>query len=341
MAFTPPQAPAVKAGTREIFMSQALQEALVEEMTRDGSVFLMGEEIGVWGGAYNVTAGLLERFGPARVIDTPISEAAIAGTAIGAALTGSRPVAEFMYSDFMGIAMDQIVNQAAKNRYMFGGKAKLPIVYRSTFGAGTGNAAQHTQSLEAWFTHVPGLKVVTNSSPYDAKGLLKSAIRDDNVVVFLEHKAIYSMRGPVPAGEYLIPLGVAEVKRVGTDVSVITYARQVHYALEAAEQLAAEGIMVEVVDVRTLYPLDVGTVVQSVKKTNHAVVVHEAVTFGGFGGELAAQIQEHCFDDLDAPVLRVGALHSPVPFSEPLERGQFPDPPRIVAAVRQVLQGSR
>ena len=335
-----PDAPA-QAATRQIFMSQALHEALDEEMARDPNVFVMGEEVGIWGGAYNVTAGLLEKWGEARIIDTPISEAAIGGAAVGAAVTGCRPMAEFMYSDFMGIAMDQIVNQAAKNRYMFGGAAKLPITYRAPFGAGTGNAAQHTQSLEAWFAHVPGLKVVTCSSPHDAKGLLKSSIREDNVVVFFEHKAIYSMRGPVPEDEYTIPLGMADVKREGSDVSVVTYARQVHYALEAAEQLAGEGIDVEVVDVRTLYPLDVDTILASVNKTNHAVVVYEAARFGGFGAEIASQIQEHGFDDLDAPVLRVAGSHSPIPFSEPLEKGAIPDPERIAAAIRESLQGSR
>ena len=341
MAVSTTSAPATEAATREIFMSQALNEALDEELTRDPNVFVLGEEIGVWGGAYNVTAGLLEKWGPDRIIDTPISEAAIAGTAIGAALAGLRPVAEFMYSDFMGIAMDQIVNQAAKNRYMFGGKARLPITYRASFGAGTGNAAQHTQSLEAWFTHIPGLKVVTSSTPYDAKGLLKSSIREDNVVIFLEHKAIYSMRGHVPQAEYTIPLGVADVKRAGTDVSIISYARQVNYALQAAEELASEGISAEVVDLRTLYPLDIEAVLTSVAKTHHAVVVYEAVKFGGFGGEVVAQIQEMAFDELDAPVLRVAGAHAPIPFSEPLEKAAIPDPPRIAAAVRQVLQGSR
>ena len=337
---TAPDAPA-GAATRQIFMSQALHEALDEEMTRDPNVFVMGEEVGVWGGAYNVTAGLLEKWGEGRIIDTPISEAAIGGAAVGAAVTGCRPVAEFMYSDFMGIAMDQIVNQAAKNRYMFGGAAKLPITYRAPFGAGTGNAAQHTQSLEAWFAHVPGLKVVTCSTPHDAKGLLKASIREDNVVVFFEHKAIYSMRGPVPEHEYTIPLGVADVKREGRDVSVVTYARQVHYALEAAEMLAGEGIDVEVVDIRTLYPLDVDAILTSVAKTNHAVVVYEAARFGGFGAELASQIQEHAFDDLDAPVMRVAGAHAPIPFSEPLEKGAIPDPERIAAAIRESLQGSR
>lgn len=341
MALTSTPESKVEATTRQIFMSQALHEAIDEEMDRDPNVFVMGEEVGIWGGAYAVTAGLLDKWGSDRVVDTPISEAAIGGAAVGAAVTGSRPIAEFMYSDFMGIAMDQIVNQAAKNRYMFGGAAELPITYRAPFGAGTGNAAQHTQSLEAWFAHVPGLKVVTSSTPYDAKGLLKSSIRENNVVVFFEHKAIYSMRGPVPEGEYTVPLGVADVKRQGRDVSVVTYARQVHYALEAAEQLASEGIEVEVVDVRTLYPLDVETLIDSVRKTNRAVVVYEAARFGGFGAELASQIQEHAFDYLDAPVLRVAGSHSPIPFSEPLEKGAIPDPDQIAAAIRESLQGSK
>ena len=322
---------------RLIFLNQALREALDEELQRDPAVFVLGEEIGVWGGAYKVTEGLLEKHGPNRIIDTPISEALIAGAAVGAAITGLRPIAEFMYSDFMGIAMDQIVNQAAKNRYMFGGKATLPIVYRAATGAGIGNAAQHTQSLEAWFTHVPGLKVVTPSTPYEAKGLLKSAIRDDNVVIFLEHKALYASRGNVPEGEYLVPLGVSDIKRVGAHATIVTYSRQVIFALEAAEQLAQEGIEVEVVDLRTLYPLDIATAITSIQKTNHALVVHEAVQFGGFGGEIASQIQEQAFDYLDAPVVRLGALHSPVPFSEPLEFGSFPSVEKIAEAVRVLL----
>ncbi len=325
---------------RLIFFNQALREAIDEEMQRDPTVFAIGEEIGVWGGAYKVTEGLLEKHGPTRVIDTPISEALIAGAAVGASITGMRPIAEFMYSDFMGIAMDQIVNQAAKNRYMFGGKATLPIVYRASTGAGIGNAEQHTQSLEAWFTHIPGLKVVTPSTPYDAKGLLKSAIRDNNVVVFLEHKALYAGRGHVPEGEYLVPLGVSDVKRVGAHATIVTYSRQVMFALEAAEQLAQQGIDVEVVDLRTLYPMDIGTAITSVQKTNRALVVHEAVQFGGFGGEIAAQIQEQAFDYLDAPVVRLGALHSPVPFSEPLEFGSFPSVEKIVETVKGLLAGA-
>ena len=324
---------------RLIFFSQALREAIDEEMSHDATVFVYGEEVGVWGGGYNVTQGLLDKYGPLRVIDTPISEALIGGAAVGAAITGSRPVVDFMYQDFMGIAMDQIVNQAAKNRYMFGGKNALPIVYRAAFGAGIGNAAQHTQSLEAWFAHVPGLKVVAPSNAYDAKGLLKSAIRDDNVVLFFEHKALYHERGDVPEGEYLVPLGVSDIKRVGADATIVSYARQVQFALQAAEQLAGEGIDVEVVDLRTLYPLDIDPVLESVKKTNRALVVHEAVRFGGIGGEVAAQIQELAFDYLDAPVKRLGAVHSPVPFSEPLEMASFPSVESIAQGVHELTQG--
>ena len=324
---------------RQMYFNEALREAMDEEMARDPRVFIIGEEVGSYGGAFRVTGDLIKKYGPSRVVDTPISEALIAGAAVGAAITGSRPIAEFMYSDFMGIAMDQIANQAAKNRYMFGGKNTLPIVYRAAFGAGIGNAAQHTQSLEAWFTHLPGLKVVTPSTHYDAKGLLKSSIRDDNVIVFLEHKVLYRERGFVPEGEILVPLGLADVKRQGSDATVVTYARQVLFALEAAEELAKEGIEVEVVDVRTLYPLDTETIVASVKKTSRALVVHEAVQFGGFGGEIAAQIQERAFDYLDAPVKRLGAKHSPVPFSQALEMASFPSAASIADAVRNLMRG--
>jgi len=325
--------------TREILYNKALNEALDEEIARDDAVFVLGEEIGVWGGAYKVTEGLLEKWGDTRVIDTPISEALIAGAAVGASISGSRPVAEFMYQDFMGIAMDQIVNQAAKNRYMFGGKAELPITFRAAYGAGTGNAAQHTQSLEAWFTHVPGLKVVTPSDPYDAKGLLKASIRDNNVVCFFEHKSLYGMRGEVPEGEYVVPLGEAAIKREGEHATVVSWGRQVQNALKAGENLSAEGIEIEVVDLRTLYPLDVDAITGSVAKTNRAMVVHEAVRFGGFGGEITAQIQEYAFDYLDAPIKRLGALHSPVPFAEPLETASIPGVESIEEGVRELLRG--
>lgn len=322
---------------REIFFSAALREAIDEEMAADPSIFLIGEEIGIWGGIFRVTAGLLDKYGPDRVIDTPISEILIGGAAVGAAMTGSRPIAEFMFNDFMCLAMEQIVNQAAKARYMFGGKVELPIVYRANFGSGTGQSAQHTQSLEAWFTHVPGLKVVAPSTPSDAKGLLKSAIRDNNVVIFLEHKMLSATKGDVSEEEYLVPLGRADIKRPGTQATIVTYAREVHFALAAAERLAQEGIDVEVVDLRTLYPLDIDTVVTSVRKTNHAMVVHEAVRFGGFGAEIASQIQELAFDYLDAPVKRMGATHSPVPFSEPLEAASIPQPGNIAEEVRQLI----
>jgi pyruvate dehydrogenase E1 component beta subunit len=339
MAVTSPSQPQAEAEVREMFLGQALNEALDEEMARDPTVFLLGEEVGVWGGAYNVSAGLLEKWGPERIVDTPISEAAIVGAAVGAALTGMRPIPEIMYSDFLGIAMDQVVNQAAKNRYMFGGKAELPITLRTTFGGGTGHAGQHSGSPEAWFTHVPGLKVVTNSTPHDAKGLLKSAIRDDNVVIFFEHKAIYNQRGHVPKEDYTIPLGVAQVRREGSDCTVITYARQVLFALEAAEQLASDGISVEVIDLRTLYPLDIETVLSSVRKTNRAVIVHDAVRFSGFGAEITSQIQELAFDYLDAPVGRLGGAFVPIPFSQPLENIALPNADGIAAAVRNTLQG--
>ncbi len=324
---------------RMIFMSQAIREALDEELTRDPTVFMFGEEIGQWGGAYGVTRGLLDKHGPARVLDTPISEALIAGAAVGASITGMRPVAEFMFQDFMGIAMDQIANQAAKNRYMFGGKNRLPIVYRAAYGAGRSQAAQHSQSLEAWFTHVPGLKVVTPSNAYDAKGLLKAAIRDDDVVAFFEHKALYQERGHVPEGDYEVPIGVAEVKRIGSDATIVSYARQLQFSLQAAGQLATEGIDVEVVDLRTLYPPDMNTVLASVRKTSRAMVVHEAVRFGGLGGEISAQIQELAFDSLDAPIKRLGAEHAPIPCAAPLELASYPSVESIMRGIRELMQG--
>src|SRR5919199_4449443 len=300
---------------RTLTYAEALNEALREEMRRDPAVFVMGEDVAVWGGGgiFGVTKGLVEEFGPDRVRDTPISEEAIAAVSIGAAATGSRPVAEIMYVDFIGLAMEPIVNQAAKLRYMFGGKAKVPMVIRAQEGAGRGNAAQHSQSLEAWFVHTPGLKVVTPSFPYDAKGLLKAAIRDDNPVIFLEHKALYQTKGLVPAEEYLVPLGVAEVKREGRHVTVVGLHTMVHKALAVAEKLAGEGIEVEVVDPRTLVPLDVETIVQSVRKTKRVVVAHEAVERGGVANWIAMQVQEKAFDYLDAPIRRVCGRNVPIP----------------------------
>jgi len=334
---------AASGAARQITYVEALNEALREEMRRDRTVFIMGEDVAVWGGGgvFGVTKGLVEEFGTARVRDTPISEEAIAAVAIGAAATGSRPVAEIMYVDFIGLAMEPIVNQAAKLRYMFGGKAKVPVVIRAQEGAGRGNAAQHSQSLEAWFCHIPGLKVVTPSTPADAKGLLKSAIRDDNPVIFLEHKVLYFTKGPVPDGEYTIPLGVADVKRVGRDVTVVGIHTMVGKALLAAEQLAAEGIELEVIDPRTLVPFDEQTIVDSVKKTGRLIVSHEAYTRSGYGAEIISRVVESAFDYLDAPPLRVCARDVPVPYSAVLETAALPQVDDLVAAARALVNKER
>ena len=325
-------------GTRKILFREAIQEALREEMNRDPNVFVMGEDVGLYGGAYSATRGLFEEFGPDRVRDTPISEATIGGSAVGAAMCGLRPVAEIMYVDFTPLAMDQIANQGAKNRYMFGGKTTVPMVIRTEGGAGRSIAAHHSQSLEALWVHFPGIYVVMPSTPYDAKGLLKAAIRDDNPVMFIEHKMLYGVEGYVPDEDYIIPFGVADVKREGSDVTVITYSRMVHLALEAAEQLAEEGIGVEVIDLRTLKPLDMETVAASVKKTGRVVGVTEACKTGSFISELATRIQEELFDWLDAPVVRVCAADVPVPMSEPLEDAAIPSVEAIVAGIRQALR---
>jgi pyruvate/2-oxoglutarate/acetoin dehydrogenase E1 component len=321
----------------EVTFVEALRTTLEEEMRRDPSLMLIGEDIGRYGGIFGVTKGLLDTFGPRRVRNTPISESAIVGSALGAAMTGTRTVAELMYVDFTTCAMDQIVNQAAKMHYMSGGKLRIPLVIRTHGGGGRGNAAQHSQNLEAWFLHVPGLKIVMPATPADAKGLLATAIRDDNPVLFIEHKLLYSTKGQVPEGEYLIPLGQADVKRAGKDVTIVTISHMVLKTLRAAERLAAEGIDAEVIDLRTLAPLDLGTVLRSVRKTNRVVIAHEACRRGGFGGELAAQIQEEAFDFLDAPIQRVGALDVPIPYSKPLEEHVIPDEERIVSAVKLVL----
>ena len=321
----------------EVTFVEALRATLQAEMRRDGSLMLIGEDIGKYGGIFGVTKGLLQEFGPLRVRNTPISESAIIGAALGASMTGIRTVAELMYVDFTTCAMDQIVNQVAKMHYMSGGKLRIPLVIRTHGGGGRGNAAQHSQNLEAWFVHVPGLKIVMPSTPADAKGLLATAIRDDNPVLFIEHKLLYSTKGQVPEGEHLIPLGQADVKRVGTDVTIVTISHMVLKALRAAERLAADGIEAEVIDLRTLAPLDMETVLRSVRKTNRVVIAHEACRRGGFGGELAAQIQEEAFDLLDAPVLRVGALDVPIPYSKPMEEYVIPDEARIVGAVTHLL----
>ena len=315
---------------------QALNEALRQEMERDENVFIIGEDVGQFGGCFGVTQGLFDTFGEARVMDTPITESVIVGAAAGAAASGLRPVAELMFVDFIGVALDQLFNQAAKMRFMFGGKAKVPMVLRMPQGAGIGAAAQHSQSLEAWFMHIPGIKVVIPSTPYDAKGLLVSAIRDDNPVVFLEHKMLYGLEGEVPEESYAIEFGKADVKREGTDVTVVATSLMVQTALSAAEVLAKDGISVEVVDPRCLQPLDSATIIASVEKTHALVVAHEAVTFAGPGAEIAALVAEQALDFLDAPIKRVGAPFAPVPFSPPLEQAYIPGVDAIVAAVKAI-----
>ncbi len=332
------QAETAKQTTREITYVQALNEALREEMLRDPTVILLGEDIGVHGGAFKVTKGLQDEFGRERVRNTPLAEAAIAGAAVGAAMTGYRPVAEIMYIDFTPIAMDQLVNQAAKTHYMSAGRLKVPMVLRTQCGAGRGNAAQHSQCLEAWFMHVPGLRVVMPSTPYDAKGLLKTAIRDEDPVVFIENKLLYGTKGTVPEGEYTIPFGVADVKRSGKDVTIVALSRMVHLALEAADKLAAEGISCEVIDPRTLAPLDSDTICQSVKHTGKLVIVHEAVKRGGVGAEISAIVMEEVFDYLDAPIKRVTSMNIPVPFNKELEAHYLPKVADITAAVHEVMR---
>ena len=320
-------------------MAQALNSALKSELERDKNVLLMG--IDLKSGVLGVTAGLQQEFGEKRVIDTPITESAIIGSAVGAAVTGLRPVAELMFVDFIGVCFDQLFNQAAKIRYMFGGKAKIPMVMRTCCGAGMGAAAQHSQCLEAFFMHVPGLKVVMPSNPYDAKGLLISAIRDDNPVVFLEHKILYHQPGTVdvPEEAYTIPLGKADIKREGSDVTIVATAAMVNTAMSAAEKLAGEDISLEVIDPRTLSPLDEDTILESIKKTNRLVIVHEEVKFAGSGAEIAAMAAEKCFDHLDAPVVRVAAPFTPVPFNLALEQAFIPSEADVIAAVKKVVNG--
>ncbi|MGI5918400.1 MAG: alpha-ketoacid dehydrogenase subunit beta [Christensenellales bacterium] len=325
---------------RELTYAQALREAMTLEMRRDEDVFLMGEDIGVYGGTFGVTAGMLEEFGPERVRETPISEAAIVGAAAGTAVTGMRPIAEIMFSDFLTIAMDQLVNQAAKMRYMFGGSAKVPMVVRAPAGSGTGAAAQHSQSPEAWFCNVPGLKVVIPSTPADAKGLLTAAIRDDNPVLFLEQKLLYKTTGPVPEGEYIVPLSKAAVHRMGTDLTIITYGRMLPMCLKAAEELETQhGVSVEVVDPRTLVPLDKETIIASAKKTGRVLIVHEACQTGGFGGELAAVIAESdAFYRLKAPIRRYGGLDVPIPYSPGLEARAVPDKDGVIQRAVELVR---
>jgi len=320
------QAPALASGQqmREITLGQAIREALAEEMRRDPRVFIIGEDVAEAGTPFKVLSGLVEEFGPARVIDSPISEAGITGLGVGGAMTGMRPVVDIMFGDFITLAMDQIVNQAAKVHYMSGGKLKVPLVVRTTMGATRRSAAQHSQSLHAWVSHVPGLKVVLPSTPYDAKGLLKTAIRDDNPVVFFEDKMMYQLKGKVPEGEYTIPFGVADIKRPGTDISIVATSSMVQVALAAAETLEQLGISAEVIDPRTTFPLDKQTLIESAKKTSRAIVIDEGYERYGVTAEIASVIADGAFYYLDAPVKRMGAMDVPVPFSPVLEDQTVP-----------------
>lgn len=323
---------------RKITYRDALREALREEMARDNNIFIIGEDVGrYWKGAFKVTKGLAEEFGDERVRDTPISESAIIGVAAGAAITGMRPVAEIMFGDLSALAMDQIANQAAKLRYMFGGQTSVPMVIRMPFGAGVNIAAHHSQSLEAWFMHTPGLKIAMPSTPYDAKGLLKTAIRDDNPVMFFEHKLLYPIEGSIPEEEYTVPFGVADVKRDGKDVTLVATLYMVHKALAAAERLSKQGVDLEVIDPRTLIPLDKGAIINSVKKTGRIVIVTEDCKTGGVSAEIAAIVAEEALDYLDAPIKRVAEPDTPIPFSPPLEQFVLPDEKRIIKAVKEIV----
>jgi pyruvate dehydrogenase E1 component beta subunit len=321
---------------KEVRYIRAITEALREEMARDEAVFVVGEDVAYPGGSFSATQGLLEEFGERRVRDTPISESAIVGLALGAATQGLRPVAEIMFMDFLAVCMDQIVNQVAKARYMFGGQYRLPMVIRTPCGGGLNAGPQHSQCLEAWFAHVPGLKVVMPATPYDVKGLLKTAIRDDNPVLFVENKALYGLKGKIPEEEYLVPIGQADVKRPGRDVTVVATSRMVHQSLEAAQTLAKEGIEAEVIDLMTITPLDKETIFKSVEKTSKLVIAHEAVKAFGIGAEISAMVCEEMIDCLDGPILRVGAPYTPVPFSP--ERFYLPNAEDVIQAVRKVLE---
>ena len=329
--------PETAVNVREIGFGQAIREAIAEEMRRDPTIVLMGEDVAEAGTTFKVLTGLVDEFGKDRIIDTPISEPGFCGIGVGAAMTGMRPIVDIMFGDFMCLIMDQVVNQAAKFRYMLGGGPTVPLVIRGPQGGGIRLAAQHSQSLEAWFAHVPGLVVVAPSTPYDAKGLLAAAIRDDNPVIFLEHKALYAVKGPVPTESYVIPLGRADVKREGSDVTVIATQAMVARALAAAAELEKDGISVEVVDPRTLVPLDEETILASVRKTHRLVVAHEAVKRAGFGAELAALVAEKAMDELDAPVVRVGARAVPMPYNDALERATIPSQSDITAAIRSLF----
>ena len=323
--------------TRKIGYVQAFNEAVRQEMQANEDVFCAGEDIGAFGGVFQSYAGLQKEFGERRVVDTPISEQAIIGLGVGAAVTGLRPIVDIMFMDFIAVAFDQIINQAAKVKYMFGGSATVPMTITTGGGGGLSAAAQHSQSLEALICHIPGLKVVYPSNPYDMKGLMTSCIRENNPTIMIKHKRLLGMQGEVPEEPYSIPLGKANVLREGTDVTVVSWAKMANDCVDVADKLTSEGISVEVIDPRTMQPLDTETIVESVKKTNRVIVVHEAVRFGGLGAEIAAQIQEEAFDYLDAPVGRVAAPFSPVPFSPVLEANYLPSPEKITDAIRSVL----
>jgi pyruvate/2-oxoglutarate/acetoin dehydrogenase E1 component len=327
---------AAPAGTRTLTFAQAVNEALSEEMRRDKTVFVIGEDVAEAGTPFKVLAGLVQEFGPERVVDSPISEPGITGLGVGAAMTGLRPVVDIMFGDFLTLVMDQLANQAAKSHYMSGGKLTVPLTLRTTMGATRRSAAQHSQSLHAWVAHIPGLKVVLPSTPADAKGLLKTAIRDDNPVVFIEDKMDYAVKGEVPDGEYTIPFGVADVKRVGEDITIVATSSMIRVALAAAEQLESDGISAEVIDPRTLVPLDVKALVRSAEKTGRAIVVDEGHQRYGVSAELAAVIADHAFYSLDAPVKRVAALDVPIPFSPPLEDMTVPTPDLVAQTAREL-----
>lgn len=327
------------AGLRLLTYSEAIREAMALAMEADPTVILMGEDIGTYGGAFQVTLDLIDRFGPDRVMDTPISELGGAGVAVGAALTGLKPIYEFQFSDFAMLAMEQIVNQAAKMRYMLGGEASVPVVFRLPSGSGTGAAAQHSQSIEAWFGHVPGLKVLQPATPEDAKGMLLAALADPDPVMIFEHKLLYKTKGPVPEGSYLTPIGKALVRRTGTDVTIVAGSIMVHRALEAAEKLAADGISAEVIDLRSIRPIDRETILASVCKTGRLMVVYEGVKAFGVGAEISAMVAESdAFDYLDAPILRLGAADAPVPYNPDLERAAVPQADTIEAAARRLVR---
>ena len=321
---------------KKMTYAEAIRDGIRVEMKRDPAVYLCGEDVGKFGGCFGVTAGLVDEF-PGRIVDTPISETAIIGSSVGAAAAGLRPIAEIMFVDFMGVCMDELFNQAVKMRYMFGGKAKVPLVVKTIAGAGVAAAAQHSQSMEAWFTHIPGLKTVMPSTPADAKGLMASAIRDNNPVLFIEHKQLLGISGDVPEDEYLVPLGKASIMRQGTDVTIVAWSWMAQKALAAAEILAQEGISAEVLDPRTLVPLDKASILHSLGKTNKLVIVHEAVKTGGYAGEIAAIVADEGFDLLDSPIKRVTAPDTPVPFSPTLEAAYVPSVESIVQTVKSLF----